>query len=187
MTQTIGLFGGSFNPPHVAHEMVCLYVLETAAVDQVWMVPTWNHPFQKDLAPFEDRFAMCERAAEIFAGRVVVSRIEEELGREQSRTLDTIEALYARSGDVALRLVVGADILGETDKWHRWDEITRLAPPIVVGRPGYADPEPEDDIAFEMPAISSTEVRKRLRAGKSAVPLVSRAVMEYIAGRGLYR
>jgi nicotinate-nucleotide adenylyltransferase len=184
--RTIALFGGSFNPPHVAHQMVCLFVLETCDVDELWIVPTYNHAFAKELVDFEHRFAMCERVASAFGGRVVVSDIERQLGDEVSRTLDTIEALYERHPEIALRLVVGADILAETDKWHRWDEVSRLAPPIVIGRGGF-DLDPADDQpGLDMPEVSSTEIRQRLRSGLSALPLVPRAVMNYIAEHGLY-
>jgi len=192
----VGIFGGSFNPPHLAHQMVCLYVLETSAVDAVWMIPTYRHPFAKDLLEFRHRFRMCQLAAGVFGDRVVVSDIEADLDRPVSRTLDTLEALIARHPDTRFRLVIGADILTETDKWYRWDEIARLAPPIIVGRSGYdRDPEPGDragpvaplEHAIELPRISSTEVRERLSRGQSAVPLVPGVVMDYIAERGLYR
>jgi nicotinate-nucleotide adenylyltransferase len=178
---TVAIFGGSFNPPHVAHQMVCLYVLSTEAVDELWMVPTYKHPFNKVLAPYDDRFAMCELAAAALGPRVKVSDIERELQSETGRTLDTLRALHERHPATSFRLVVGTDILDEAHKWHRWDEIERLAPPIVVGRAGYGDP----DVA--LPNVSSTEVRARVARGDSAVPLVSRAAMDYMSRRGLYR
>ena len=58
----IALFGGSFNPPHVAHQLACLYVLETAVYDQLWMIPTARHPFAKALAPFPGRLETAHRA-----------------------------------------------------------------------------------------------------------------------------
>jgi nicotinate-nucleotide adenylyltransferase len=179
---TVAIFGGSFNPPHLAHQMLCLSVLETAAVDELWMVPTYRHPFAKHLVPFEHRFRMCELAVEVFAGRVQVSRIEEELGQPSSRTLDTLQALRAQHPETELRLVVGADILAERDKWYRWDEIERLAPSIVVGRQGY-----ESDAAIELPNVSSTAIRERLARGQSAIPMVPRSVMRYIEEHSLYR
>jgi len=182
---TIGLFGGSFNPPHVVHQAIALWVVEACEVDTLWMVPAWRHPLHKPMAPFAHRLAMCERAAAPLGARVTVSDIERELGGDSSRTLDTLLALRDRHPDASFRLVVGADILAERPKWHRWDEIERLAPPIVVGRAGYADPA--GSLAPEWPGISSTEVRARVARGDSAVPLVSRAVMDYIAREGLYR
>jgi nicotinate-nucleotide adenylyltransferase len=179
---TVALFGGSFNPPHAAHQMVCLYVLEVCGADSVLMVPTWRHAFSKELAPFEDRFAMCERAVDIFNGRVQVSRIEEELGQEKSRTLVTLQELMNRNPGVQYRLVVGSDILAETSKWYRWDEIERLAPPIVVGRKGYPGA-----FEVELPPISSTEVRARIGRGESVAELLPGSVIGYIARRGLYQ
>ena len=173
------------------------------------MIPTYRHPFAKHLAEFEHRYHMCQLATRVFGSRVAVSRIEAELDQPTSRTLDTVRALMARHPDSRFRLVIGADVLAEADKWYRWDQIARLAPPIVVGRSGYSrqpggraagsaassvgqpavpDGSPErSPAAISLPRISSTEVRERLSRGQSAVPLVSRLVMDYIAERGLYR
>jgi nicotinate-nucleotide adenylyltransferase len=185
----VALFGGSFNPPHVAHQMVALFVLETAPVDELWIVPTWKHAFSKQLVAFDHRIAMCELAAAPLGPRAKVSRIEEEVGRargEPSRTLHTLEALAARHPEHRWRLVVGADILGETDKWYRWDDVIRLAPLIVVGRGGYEAPPGSVVSGLDMPDVSSTEVRSRIKHGQSALPLVPRSVMGYIADHGLY-
>jgi nicotinate-nucleotide adenylyltransferase len=181
MRKTIAVFGGSFNPPHVAHQMVCLYVLETQPVDEVLLVPTYRHPFEKQLAPYPDRIEMCRRLALPFGGRATVSTIEQELGGESSLTLVTLQALAERLVGCQLRLVIGSDILRERDKWYRWADIEALAPPIVVGRPGH----PVAD-APELAAISSTEVRARLADGKPIDAWIPRQVAAYIAERGLY-
>ena len=189
----VALFGGSFNPPHLAHQMVCLLVLETCRVDQVWMVPTFRHAFSKELVDFEHRFAMCELAAASLGARVQVSRIEAELDTQVSRTLDTLLELRERHPETRFRLVIGADILGETQQWYRWSDVEQLAPPIVVGRTGYDEVERArlgaqyDVIGIDLPQISSTEVRALLAEGKSASPLVSNQVMHYIEQRELYR
>jgi nicotinate-nucleotide adenylyltransferase len=191
MTRQIAFFGGSFNPPHVAHQMVCLLVLETCPVDAVWMVPTYRHAFAKDLVDFEDRCRMCELAAAALGERVEVSRIEAEIGQQRSRTLDTLEALRERHPEARFRLVIGADIMSETAKWYRWDEVVALAPPIVIGRSGYrAAAEHEAGLLhldLDLPRVSSTEVRERLSRGQDVLPLLPRAVLNYIAERGLYR
>ena len=187
---TVALFGGSFNPPHVAHQLVALFVLETAPVDALWMVPTWRHALGKQLASFDDRVAMCERAAAALGPRVSVSRIEETVAQSRggvSRTLHTLEHLAMTHPGVSFRLVIGADILGETDKWHRWDDVVTLAPPIVIGRSGHELPGGALSCPIEMPAVSSTEIRERLARGEDVMPLLPRAVLGYIAERGLYR
>lgn len=186
----VGLFGGSFNPPHVAHQLVALYVLETL-VDEIWFVPTFSHPFGKPLAPYDHRVAMCELAAAPLGARAQVSRAEQELAQKpdfvSSRTLDLIEHLYARHTDAQLHLVVGADILGETDKWHRWDEVTRRAPLIVLGRAGYPLPAGAVESGIVMPEVSATRVREMLAGGDAGVSaLVPQTVLRYIARHGLY-
>ena len=187
--KTVALFGGSFNPPHLAHQMACLVVLETEPVDALWMIPTFRHVFGKELAPFDDRVEMCRRTARPFGERVCVSEVERELGQPQSRTLDTVVELRRRHPGTDFRLVIGEDILAERDAWYRWGDLVALAPPVVIGRAGR-----EGEAAghggrarIELPDISSTDVRDRIARGEGAVPLVPRAVMDYIAGRGLYR
>lgn len=180
----IALFGGSFNPPHMAHLMAMLLVLETEPVDELWMIPTFRHAFGKELASFEDRLAMCRRAAGPLGPRVRVSEVERELGQAQSRSYDTVVELRRRHPGASFRLVVGEDILAERDAWHRWDDLAALAPPIVLGRAGRSGAA---GARIALPAISSTEARARVARGESAVPLVPRAVMDYIAERGLYR
>ena len=193
----VALFGGSFNPPHAAHQLVALYVLETEDVDELWFVPTFAHPFHKSLVPFEHRVAMCELAIEPLGARVRVSRAEEELAAQPgfvaSRSVELVEMLRAQDASRSFRFVVGADILQETAKWHRWDDLVQLAPPIVVGRPGFPARRREerseagDDDGVVMPDISATRVRELLAAGDASVAsLVPHRVLRYIAGHGLY-
>jgi nicotinate-nucleotide adenylyltransferase len=177
------IFGGSFNPPHIAHVLAVAYVLAAAEPDRVLVVPVFQHPFAKDLAPFEQRLAMCERAMG-WLPRTVVSRVEEELGGE-SRTLRTIEHLRERHPDWQMRVVVGADILGEGRRWHGFDRIVELAPLFVLGRRGFeADGAP----AAVLPELSSSAVRAAIREGRSDVEAwVPRAVLSYIEEHRMYR
>jgi nicotinate-nucleotide adenylyltransferase len=184
---TIALFGGSFHPPHVAHQLVALYVLETYAVDALWFVPTYSHPFGKDLVAYEHRVAMCELAAMALGPRVRVDRSEETLARRAgfvvSHTLDLVEMLADTHPGETFRLVIGSDILAETVKWYRWEELARRAPPIVVARPGYGGGE-----GAVMPDIAATRIRAMLASGAPGVEaLVPRSVLRYIATHGLYR
>jgi nicotinate-nucleotide adenylyltransferase len=181
----IAIFGGSFNPPHVAHQLVCAWVLSTARprVDRLWMVPTWKHPFDKQLAPYEHRVAMCELSARLFGGRVEVSRIEEELGGA-SFTLETVKALKARHPDAELSLVIGADLVAERTRWHGWQELERMVPFIVVGRAGV---EEVDAQGVTLSPVSSSDVRERLFRGQTVDALVPADVVDYIRAHGLYR
>jgi nicotinate-nucleotide adenylyltransferase len=180
----VALFGGSFNPPHVSHVLAVSYVLSVYPIDGVMVVPVYQHPFAKTLASFEQRLAMCELAMSWIPG-VEVSDIERELGRE-SRTLYTIEELLRREPKRRLRLVIGADVLADLDKWHRFDRIAELAPPIVLGRIGYDAP---DAAGALLPEVSSTQIRDELAAGDDPDigGLLPRKVRDYIDSHGLYR
>jgi nicotinate-nucleotide adenylyltransferase len=185
----VALFGGSFNPPHVAHQLVALYVLETQPVDELWMIPCFLHPFEKSLQPFSDRLEMCRRAASGLGGRVRVSEVEGELGGE-SRTLRTVQALQAAHPQHQFSLIIGSDLQAETAGWYRAEELRRLVPFVVVGRGGHAPGTTEASEAavpgVTMPEISSSDVRRRLGEGLPVDRLVPRGVLDYIRERGLY-
>jgi nicotinate-nucleotide adenylyltransferase len=176
----VAFFGGSFNPPHVAHQLVSLYVLETAPVDELWLVPCWKHPFDKALAPYAQRLRMCELAAAALGPRARASDIEGRLGGE-SRTLLTIQALREERPDCEFQLIVGADIEPELPLWHGAEELLRTVPRIVVGRGGFSGGSP-----VAMPKLSSTEVRRRLAAGESVAGLLPKTVADYIREHRLY-
>jgi nicotinate-nucleotide adenylyltransferase len=185
----VALFGGSFNPPHVAHQLVALYVLETQPVDELWFVPTFDHPLGKRLVAYDHRVAMCELAAAPLGARVRVSRAEAELAARPdfvtSHTIDLIDYLAAQGH--ALRLVIGSDILAEAARWHRWDDVVAGAPLIVVGRGGHDLPHGSGATGVTMPEVSATLVRDLLAAGGSDVRgLVPGEVLRYIAEHHLY-
>ena len=187
----IALFGGSFNPPHIAHALVAFYVRETQPVDEVWFVPVYAHAFGKDLAAYEHRIAMCELVAQSLPG-VRVSRAEEELANKPgftvSRTLDLLVHLEAQDPTREFRNVIGSDILGETHKWYRWDEVVAKAPLIALGRSGFVAPPGTTLTGVTMPEISATRVRELVTAGdtEQASQLLPREVLRYIATHGLY-
>jgi nicotinate-nucleotide adenylyltransferase len=181
---TVAVFGGSFNPPHVAHVLACAAVLSTEEVDKVLVVPTFQHPLAKSLAPYGHRVRMSELAM-AWLPKVEVSRVEEELGGE-SRTLWTLEHLQKKNPDWRLRFVIGADILLEAHKWFRFDRIREIAPLVVLGRCGVKADEAPVPI---LPDVSSTEVRAKIAEGKldELAMVVPRAVLAYVKEHALYR
>ncbi len=182
--ERVGVFGGSFNPPHVGHVLAATYLRCIEAVDRVLVVPVFRHPFAKRLAPYEERLAMCRLAMGGLAG-VEVSDIERQLGG-QSRTLVTIEELGRRAPHHALRLVIGADVLGDRDSWHRFDRIAELAPPIILGRAGFDHPEAPPAV---LPEVSSRQIRQLVAEGRfeQTAPWLPAAVSRYVEDHGLYR
>jgi nicotinate-nucleotide adenylyltransferase len=180
----------------VGHVLGVVYALSTAPIDDVLVVPVFRHPFAKNLAPFADRLEMC-RLALGWLPRVHVSTVEEELGGE-SLTLRTLEHLQAAHPGWSLRLLVGADVLGDLPKWHRWDRISSLAPPLAMGRAGFPS-LPEATVSWVgtggdipahavLPEVSSTEIRDALLRGDVGAVrgLVPAPVIAHIEARGLY-
>ncbi|MGM0556747.1 MAG: nicotinate (nicotinamide) nucleotide adenylyltransferase [Myxococcota bacterium] len=182
----IGLFGGSFNPPHVCHTLATHWVLQTHPVDEVWWVPTYQHAFSKRLVEFEHRRTMCEMALKDL-DRVRISAIEKQLGGE-SRTIDTVRALQEQFSDHRFSLIVGTDILEETHRWKDWDGLMELVDLIVIGRSGHTQDDDPESAEFRLPDISSTDTRKALEQGeyeKLEFWLAS-DVIAYVAEYGLY-
>lgn len=180
----ISLFGGSFNPPHVGHLLVCTWLLATRAADEVWLVPTWKHPFDKPLASWEDRLALCEALAVWIGEGVRVCEIESELDGK-SYTVRAIEALQARHPSHDFELVLGSDLLEELPSWHEADRLRSLVPIRVVQRAGFQTEIAEASPVF--PRVSSTRIRERLASGQPVDALVPAVVLDLITARGLYR
>lgn len=178
----IALLGGSFNPPHVGHLMAALYVRATLGCDEVWLVPSFNHPFGKPLAPFDDRVAMCEAMGEDLGPWLRVSRAEAEVGGE-GRTIELLEWLLPRHPGHRFRFVIGSDILADLPKWKAWERVQALVQVTVLHRAGYPAP---GALGPPMAEVSSTEIRRRLEAGEPLADLVPRRALEVARARGLY-
>jgi len=180
----IGFFGGSFDPPHICHAMVCLYVLEMTDVEKILWVPCVDHPFAKTAASFDHRLAMSRLAASALTPRVEVSDIESTLPLP-SYTINTVETLYCRIPDARISVILGSDITDELDRWTRIEDLRRLANFIVVPRGGF--PAPMGDLGIALPRLSSTAIREALQEGRSVETVVTRDVLDYINQHRLYR
>ncbi len=154
---TLALFGGSFDPPHVGHVLAVRYLLSVGAADALIIIPVFEHAFDKHLSPFEQRVRLVELAFED-EPRARVSTIESRLPRP-NYTLNTVMALKREYPEDDLRLVVGADVLQDVDKWHRFDQLVSLCPLLVLGRRGVEHPEAPP--AY-LPDVSSSEIRALL-------------------------
>lgn len=190
--ETIGILGGSFNPPHDAHVDICRQALDGGHVQRVIVVPAYRHPFGKPLAPFAHRMAMVRLAFEPFGDKVEVSDIEGALSGV-SYTIDTVRALRRRHRNACFRLLLGADVLAELPKWKDIRQLLRLAPALVFPRAGSPVPTlPRglsniEVVGMQPPDVSSSGVRQQLADGADKIPAVPAAVMDYILKHGLYR
>ena len=185
------LFGGSFDPVHLGHLVVAESVADALGEGAtVRFLPAREQPFKRAAhqATPAQRAEMLELAA---AGnpRLGVERVE--LGLPvPSYTVRTLRALAEREPGNRFTLLLGADAAQDLAAWWEVEALPGLADVAVFARPGAAVPRhPLIGRVLEVPAIalSATEVRERVRRGKSIRYLVPEAVREYIAARGLYR
>lgn len=177
----LGIFGGTFDPPHLAHAMACLWALETGQVDRVLIIPVWQHAFGKQpRADFEHRLEMCRLTVASLSHYVEVSDIEKRRGGT-SYMADTLEHLAEERPGDTFRLLIGSDVAKDLDAWKAPARVRELAPLLEIPRPIAGEDRP-----FALPDISSTAIREALRTGKGVELLVGKRIREYIEKNGLY-
>jgi nicotinate-nucleotide adenylyltransferase len=130
----IGLFGGTFDPPHAAHRAACLLAMRRLGLDSVWWLVTPGNPLKntRDLAPLSERVAAARRLAH--HPRIDVTDFEADLGVRYSFV--TISYLVRRCPGVRFVWIMGADNLRSFHRWQRWRDIARLVPIAVIDRLG---------------------------------------------------
>lgn len=178
----VALLGGSFNPPHVGHLLAAHYVRATQGVDEVWLMPTFRHPFGKRSEDFEHRVSMCERMCQDAAGWMKTSRVESEVGKD-GRTVDTLDFLLTRHPGYHFSLIIGSDILKDLPNWKDFDRIRRMARVLVLYRAGHPA---EGTVGPPLAEVSSTEIRERLARGEQPTDLVPERVLAYAREHHLY-
>ena len=193
---TIGLFGGSFDPPHIAHLIVAEAAREQACLDAVWWIPAYRppHKLDKHLAGSVHRLALTQLAT---ADHPAFEVLDLELRREGiSFTVDTVAALQADYPEVDFRLIIGGDSLAGFMMWHRPDELVRRASLLVYPRPGYTPANvdvpaglPAERVTWieaPMVGVSSTRIRALRRESRSVRYLVPEPVRAYLERHALY-
>ncbi len=177
----VAIYGGSFNPPHVGHAMVASWIRWTGRADAVWLLPAFQHAFDKPLAPWRERLAMARALAHTVGDGCRVEPIEEELP-VPSYTVRTLETLAERHPGHELQLVVGADVLSQLPQWRQIERLRAHFPLIVVGRQGW--PAVEGAPCF--PDVSSTEIRALVASGEPYAHLVPTSVRTVLEAHRLY-
>ena len=187
----IGLFGGTFDPPHVGHLVTAVNVRHALNLDIVILMVA-NDPWQKsgarDVTTAEDRFAMVEAAVSVVDG-VVAGRDEIDRGGP-SYTADTLMALAEKHLGAELFTIVGDDAAAGLTSWTRVDQVAEYSQLVVVDRPGVAVELPKQFnwLRVESPRleVSSTDLRSRFSDGRPLDYLVTEPVLRVIEERGLY-
>lgn len=189
--ERIGVFGGTFDPPHVGHLVAAVNVRYQLDLDVVLLVVA-NQPWQKlgdrPITPAGDRLAMVAAAAAGVAG-VAVSGLEIDRGGI-TYSVDTLATLHGQNPAAELFLIVGSDVAAGLTTWERIDEVRALASIVEVTRSG---DRPKGEVPgirhrVEIPRIevSSTDVRQRVASGAPIDFLVPSPAASYIADHGLY-
>jgi nicotinate-nucleotide adenylyltransferase len=190
----IGIFGGTFDPPHDGHVAAARAVTEQLGLDRLLLVVAndpWQKSGQRSVSPAADRYALTELLAEEIPG-AEASRLEMERGGP-SYSVDTAEEILAEAGGqpTELFLVIGADLVPELHSWHRSADLRRLVTLAVVSRPTGPPPAIPPGWRTEwvdgpQVAVSSSEVRGLLREGRSVEGMVPEPIIRCIVRRDLY-
>lgn len=191
--ERLGVFGGTFDPPHIGHLAVAVNVRHDLFLDRVLLVVNdvpWQKVGSRPISPAGDRLAMVEAAVADVEG-LEVSRIEIDAGGP-SYTADTLATLLAEDPDRELFVILGSDAAAGLLTWERVDEVRNRATIVVVDRPGSPVTPALSGWRWErveVPSldVSSTELRARVEQGRPLDYLVTHEVVDCIEQRGLYR
>lgn len=187
----IGIFGGSFDPVHLGHQLVALAAREELQLDRVYFVPAAQSPFKPDhkLAPANLRAAMLRLA---LAGKTWAEIDTQEIDRGGiSYSVNTVSDFHQRFPGAELFYLVGADHVGQLPKWRHSGELARMTTFVVIPRPGEAPAAAPTGFRLQWlkgfpVGISASEIRARVNAGLSVDMLTGSAVAEAIRNNKLY-
>ena len=195
-----GIFGGSFDPIHYGHLMICEYIKEEMGLDKVIFIPTGNPP-HKDLGvSAEDRYEMVRIAIspnpDFEISDIETTRVN------LSYTVDTIRELKKIYKEEKLYFLIGLDSLFQLKTWKKIGDLSQEIEFVVALRPGYINKEEIDNeidflrenfgtkinlIKTPLYEISSTDLRERIHEGKSLRYLIPKKVLDYIEESGFYK
>jgi nicotinate-nucleotide adenylyltransferase len=193
MADRLGIFGGTFDPPHVGHLVVAVNARYALRLDRLLLVVAhdpWQKTHSRPVSSAPDRLAMVEAAVADVEG-LEASALEIERGGI-SYSADTLSALRDEDPSRELFLVVGSDAAAGLPTWERGDEVRKLATIVVATRPGAEDGAPPPGWSWEnletpRLEVSSTDLRARIADGRPLDYLLTPSVIDCIRSRRLYR
>lgn len=186
----LGIIGGAFDPVHYGHLSLGKEVLEKLDIDEVWLLPCYNHVFGKKIESFHHRYRMIELALEEIGERRIKASDYEGRRGGNSYTIDTVKGLLSEYPDLEIYWIVGADIIETFDKWKEPEELVKIAKLVIIPRNGKLPKYiPENSILLKdsiTQDFSSTEIKKLLNEGKSIEGFTTKNVIDYIRKNNLY-
>ena len=187
----IGLFFGSFNPIHVGHLILANTMVQTADLDQVWIIVSPQNPFKKNLSLLHefDRYTMVERAI-ASNSRLKVSDVEFSLPRP-SYTIDTLTVLAAKHPEHHFSIIMGEDNLVQLKNWKNYQQILDHYRILVYPRPktpphDFGSHPSVQFIDAPLLDISATDIRKSIKEGRDISYLVTEPVEQLIGLKKYY-
>ncbi|MCX7836380.1 MAG: nicotinate-nucleotide adenylyltransferase [candidate division WOR-3 bacterium] len=192
--EKIGLFGGTFDPPHIAHLIIAEEVLFSLSLSKIIFIPTFYPPHKVNIASFEHRFKMLNLAIENNE-RFIISDIEKKIKEsyniESSYSIYTIRELKKLYSNEELYFIIGSDQYLDFKNWHQSEEILKEIKVCVLLRYGYPLPKKEDNknlLLLPVPqlAIKSSEIRERIKNNKPFRYFLPEKVYKYIIENKLY-
>jgi len=188
--QKIGIFGGAFDPIHIGHVILVQDVWENVELDKILFLVNYKPPHKEVYASFEDRFNMVKLAVEGIE-YFEASDFEAVENIVPSYTVNVLERLKGKLKDAKFFLILGADQYQALTSWYNYNRLVEMVNFVVLKRPGWwlnvTNTEKVIFLDERLIDISSTEIRERVRQGKSIKYLVPEKVFHYITERGLYR
>jgi nicotinate-nucleotide adenylyltransferase len=187
----LGIFGGSFDPPHIGHFLAAVDAVEQLGLDCLFWVPAAQQPLKTDApheATMEQRYSMVAAATAVHP-IFTPSRIEMDRGG-LSYTVTTIEAFTQDNPGAEIFLLVGQDSWDRFSDWHHPQRIRTLAQIVVLARPVLSQSTqsaPDRWLQSRVVDVSSTEIRARVRAGHTIRGFVQDAVADIIESEHMYR
>ncbi|WP_066194232.1 MULTISPECIES: nicotinate-nucleotide adenylyltransferase [Gracilibacillus] len=183
----IGLFGGTFDPPHYGHLLMAEQAYQQLELDEVWFIPSFQPPHKAEAKTTAlDRLEMTSEAIKGHPA-FLVDPIEVEQ-ETVSYTLNTVRALTEMFPDNAFYFIIGGDMVEYLPKWSDIDLLLQLVTFVGVNRPGHTleTPYPVKEVQMPLIDISSTMIRKRVKENRSIRYLTPPEVIAYINKRQLY-
>ncbi len=191
----IAIYGGTFDPPTLAHEAIIDRVLQRDDIDEVWVMPSAQRTDKPGMTEQDDRLALLERMRQTSfaaAKKLVISTFEIDL-LPPSETLRTYTALRQTYPEHRFMYIFGADSYTDMPNWRGGEELQRQMGVLLVARAGYNLPPEQDNVKhLAVPeavhlSLSSSDVRAAVANGKTVEGMVSPAVHDYIVQHDLYK
>ena len=179
----IALFGGKFDPPHMAHQQIISLLFEKQHVDEVWVLLATAHPFGYQPTELKHRQNMVELMVKPLPESKKIRIINEGdiVEKRPHYTVDILESLQQKYPENRYILAIGEDNWKNRERWHDFEKIEKLAQVVVFGR------GEKSDIPFSLPDISSSGIKELVLSGGDIQTQLPQGVFDYIKQEVLYR